>query len=81
MADSTTKTSWKNGYWINIKMNVMIFIVNGEKMDGKHLVALDYPDIEGGGWSCTIKSGDFGPARKEIIEAANAGDDARRGTS
>ena len=69
MTDSTStpKTPWKNGYWSNTGMN-MIFIVDGEKMDGKNYVALDYPDI-GGGHACTIKFGDFGPARKEIAEA------------
>ena len=70
MTDSTStpKTPWKNGYWANSGMRLMIFIVDGEKMDGKNYVALDYPDI-GGGFTCTIKFGDFGPARKEIAEA------------
>ena len=70
MTDSTStpKTPWKNGYWANSGMSLMIFIIDGEKMDGKSHVALDYPDIEGGS-SCTIKFGDFGPARKEIAEA------------
>ena len=77
MTDPKSKTPWKNGYWINERVNVMIFIVNGEKMDGKQLVALDYPDIEEGGWKCTIKYGDFGPARKEIADAANCGEEAK----
>ena len=77
MTDQKSKTPWKNGYWINERMNVMIFVVNGDKMAGKHLVALDYPDIEGGGWECTVKYGDFGTARKEIADAANCGEDTK----
>ena len=77
MTDPKSKTPWKNGYWINERVNVMIFIVNGEKMDGKQLVALDYPDIEEGGWKCTIKYGDFGPAKKEVADAANCGEDTK----
>ena len=77
MTDSKDTTPWKNGYWVNKSMNVMIFIIEGEKMAGKHLVALDYPDIEGGGWECTIKFGDFGPAKKEIADAVAGGEDAR----
>ena len=77
MTDPKNKTPWKNGYWINERVNVMIFIVNGEKMDGKQLVALDYPDIEEGGWKCTIKYGDFGPAKKEVADAANCGEDTK----
>jgi len=43
-------------------------VVDGEKMDAKNMIALDYPDIEGS-MSCNIKHGDFGPARKEVAEA------------
>ena len=70
MTDSTSspKTPWKNGYWANTSMPLFIYIIDGEKMDAKNYVALDYPDI-GGGYASTIKFGDFGPARKEIAEA------------
>ena len=67
------KTPWRDGYWVNERMNVMIFVVEGERMAGKHLVALDYPDIEGGGWDCTIRWGDFGPAKKEVADAVEGG--------
>ena len=50
-----------------------IFVVDGDKMVAKQIICLDYPDIElpsGSDFVICIKRGDFGPARKEVTEAA-----------
>ena len=47
-----------------------ILIIEGDKVVDKPIIALDYPDIVVDNIGVTvIKSGDFGPARKEIVEA------------
>ena len=69
------ETPWQNGYWSAQKsaqkMPSLIFLIDGENMSMKSLIALDYPDLEGG-YECTIKSGNFGATRKEIAEATGA---------
>ena len=62
------KTPWRNGFWSSEKMPSSITIINGNKSEMKNFVGVDYPDIEGG-FSSTMKFGDFGPAREEIAEA------------
>ena len=44
---------------------VLIHILNNKRQS--------QPDIEGGGWDCTIRWGDFGPAKKEVADAVEGG--------
>ena len=69
---SSTKTPWRNGVWFADKMPSFIFFIDGEKSEGKNFVGLDYPDIKGT-FSSTMRFGDFGPAKKEVAEAAGQG--------
>ena len=47
-----------------------ILMIEGDKLAAKPLIALDYPDIGKDNNGVTvIKLGDFGPAKKEIVEA------------
>ena len=73
MTDSTGKTPWKNGYWASADVPGFIYVVEGENMHMKNMIALDYPDIESG-FSLTLKHGDFGPPRKEVAEATGGAD-------
>ena len=66
--DMTETTRWRDGFWSSEKMPSSITVINGEKSEIKNFVGVDYPDIEGG-FSSTMKFGDYGPARKEIAEA------------
>ena len=65
------KTPWRNGYYASPDMPAFLWVVDGEKLEGKNMIALDYPDIKGG-WPCTLKHGNFGPPRKEVAEATGA---------
>ena len=47
MSDLSSKTPWRNGYWASPNMPAWVYVVDGEKMDAKNMIALDYPDIEG----------------------------------
>ena len=67
-----SKTPWRNGYWYMANMPAIVFIIEGEKAEAKTMIALDYPDIESKMPPNTIKSGDFGSARKEVEEATGA---------
>lgn len=62
MSELSSKTPWRNGYWASPNMPAFVWVVDGEKMDAKNMIALDYPDIEGS-MVCTIEHGDFGPLR------------------
>ena len=73
MTDLTGKTPWKNGYWASADVPGFIYVVDGEKMHMKNMIALDYPDIESG-FSLTLKHGNFGPPRKEVAEATGGAD-------
>ena len=50
MTDSSkepkTQTPWRDGYWSSNKMPSLVLIVDGEKVEGKNIIALDYPDLE-----------------------------------
>ena len=73
MSDYSGKTPWRDGYWANPAMPAFLNHVNGEKWEGKSMIAMDYPDIEGSaGWACTVKHGNFGPTRKEVADATGA---------
>ena len=65
----TTPLRWRNGFWANKKMPSSIVTIEGDRLSTKPLIALDYPDIGMGDGGTVIKFGDFGPARKEIVEA------------
>ena len=73
MSEPTSKEiRWRNGYWANDKMPSNILIIEEEKLVAKPIIALDYPDIGVDNGVTAIKFGDFGPARKEIVEATGA---------
>ena len=65
------ETPWRNGFWSNAEMPSMVCVVDGNEMSMKYLIALDYPDLEGG-MDSTIEFGDFGPTNKEMAEATGA---------
>ena len=65
----TTPLRWRNGFWANKKMPSSIVTIEGDRLSTKPLIALDYPDIGMGDGGTVIKFGDFGPARKEVVEA------------
>ena len=71
-SDSSKKTPWRNGFWFADKMPSFIFVINGEKSEGKNFIGLDYPDIQGS-FSSTMRFGDYGPAKKEVADAAGQG--------
>ena len=64
-------TPWRNGFWMNLKQLQSIFVVNGDKMETRQIISLDYPDLDATESDVTLvmKSGEFGPARQEIAEA------------
>ena len=64
MADPTKKDAWRNGHWYSEQMPFLIWAVDGDKMEGRNMISLDYPDIEGS-YPGTLESGDFGPARDD----------------
>ena len=67
MSSQTEKAPWRNGLWFSEQLPVYIWDVNGERMVGKNMISLDYPELEGH-LNFTIKYGDFGPARKEVSD-------------
>ena len=67
-SETSTKPPWRNGYWRIEEMPTYICVIDGEKMDLKVMGALDYPDLEGS-YSMSGNYGNFGAARKEIIDA------------
>ena len=56
MADSSSSDSkermkthpWRNGYWSPDKMPSILLTVEGERVEGRNIVALDFPDLEVG---------------------------------
>ena len=48
MTDSVKTAPWRDGFWSSDKMPSLVLIVDGEKVEGKNIVALDYPDLEVG---------------------------------
>ena len=45
----TAKTHpWRNGYWSPDKMPSILLTVDGERVEGRNIVALDFPDLEVG---------------------------------
>ena len=70
-SETSTKPPWRNGHWRLGELPNMICIIDGEKMEFKVMAALDYPDLEGS-FSMSGKYGNFGTARKEIVDATGA---------
>ena len=62
------KTMWNNGYWYNKNQKYLLYIVDGENVETKPMICVDYPDIikpfMNGSWIF----GDFGPADPEIVK-------------
>ena len=73
-----THIRWRDGFWANKKMPSSIVTIEGDRLSTKPLIALDYPDIGMGDGGTVIKFGDFGPARKEIVEATGTVDFSSR---
>ena len=65
---------WRDGFWANVKMPSSIVAIEGDRLSTKPLIALDYPGMGMGDEGTLIKYGDFGPARKEIVEATGTVD-------
>ena len=45
MATEDKKTPWKNGYWYNKSQACFLMVIEGEKVELKNLVCLEYPGI------------------------------------
>ena len=45
MTTEEKKTPWKNGYWYNKSQACFLMIIDGEKVELKNLVCLEYPGI------------------------------------
>ena len=59
---------WKSGMWFNKDQRGFLIIINGEKVEYKNLLVLDYPGATAL-FSGTISYGDdFGPVPPEEIE-------------
>merc|ERR1712223_1946475 len=58
---------WKSGMWFNKDQGGFLIIIDGEKIDYKNLMVLDYPGSTSM-FSGTISSGDFGPVPPEYLE-------------
>ena len=46
MAGKPSKTPWRDGFWFSEKLPAFIFVIRGEKSEGKNFIGLDYPDIQ-----------------------------------
>ena len=68
MSTELKKTPWHNGFWYNKNQKTFLTCIEGEKLEVKNMVCLDYPDAKPM-WAGTITYGDFGPADPEIVKA------------
>ena len=71
MALSKKKTSCKNGYWYNEKEKCILYYIDGEYIELKNLICLDYPDIKPVMVGTCIY-GDFGTATEAVVKASGA---------
>ena len=59
---------WNNGNWYNKNQKYFLYIVDGENVETKPMIYVDYPEIikpfMNGSWIF----GDFGPADPEIVK-------------
>ena len=70
---STTAPSWRSGIWFNKSQPNDVFVIDDDgNISSKPMVTLDFPDIEAS-IPLSAKSGDFGPAEKEVRDAASCG--------
>ena len=65
------KKNCKNGYWYNEKEKCILYFINGEYIELKNLICLDYPDIKPVMVGTCIY-GDFGPAAETVVKASGA---------
>ena len=61
------QTPMRNGIWHSNGMKTTIFLVKGEQIHAKLLVALDYPEETNSMYDGKVLYGDFGPAHKDIV--------------
>ena len=69
MSDSSSSTppSWRSGVWFNEKRPNDVFVIDdGGNISSKPMVALDFPELEDASIPLSAKSGDFGPAEKDV---------------
>ena len=70
MSDSSPSTppSWRSGVWFNEKRPNDVFVIDGDggNISSKPMVALDFPELEDASIPLSAKSGDFGPAEKDV---------------
>ena len=67
LEEKTSHTPWKSGTWYSLLSRSQLFYVNGEKVEIKNMISLDFSDSKPlftGTWA----QGDFGPAKSEIVE-------------
>ena len=58
---------WKSGMWFNKEQGGFLIIIDGEKVEYKNLMVLEYPGATPM-FSGKISQGDFGPVPAEEIE-------------
>ena len=65
--ETTSHFPWKSGTWYSPLSRSQLFYVDGEKVEIKNMISLDFSDSKPlftGIWA----QGDFGPARSELVE-------------
>ena len=68
MDSPIAKTPCRDGFWFTEKWPSYIIIIEGNKLEKKKWIELDYPDLGGDNKLPDLKFGDFGAARKELAE-------------
>ena len=68
MVSEVKKTPWRNGIWYNENHKCFLTYIEGEKMEMKNMICLDYPEFKSA-LTGILTFGDFGPAAPEIVEA------------
>merc|ERR1711936_924750 len=67
LEETTSNVPWKSGTWYSPLSISQLFYVDGEKVEIKNVISLDFSDSKplfSGIWA----QGDFGPAKAEIFE-------------
>ena len=65
--EPTSDVPWKSGTWYSPLEASQLYFVDGEKVEIKNMISLDFPDSKAmfsGVWA----QGDFGPAKSELVE-------------
>ena len=47
MTEKSKKAPWRNGFWLSEKAPSFVNVVDGNNLEMKPVIALDYPDIPG----------------------------------